>query len=141
MKALLILVALAAGCGMQVDQGKVVEPPEHAEAAVQALTAFYGMDRAPTVIWYGKGLDCVDHVNRPWCGDGGICWESDNRAGCTEGETEDRVSLVSTMSGTVPLHETPLAHEIAHQYLGPDHTDAFYDKVDEATGMLALLGM
>ncbi len=115
---------------MQVDYSKQVPAPPRAEEAIAAVEALYGLPAgSTTVIWYGgAALNCVDKVHKPWCGDGGVCWHSDNGAGCTAGESEDGVALVSDMGGGIPIAQiaiegqSVLAHELAHLRWGdPDH--------------------
>jgi hypothetical protein len=109
----------------------------------------YGSGHAD-VHWYGNKLDCVDHGNpaKAYCdgpdGKGGVCFMSDNGFGCTAGESFDDLVLVSTMNG-VALHETGLAHELAHvRWDDPDHTGHAFaagGELEQATAMLAGLGM
>ena len=143
MRTAILLAVLLGGCGLRVDQGKVaVPPPERSDEAIAALVKTYGMTDAPTVFWYGKRLTCVSQAMADrGCDVAGRCWLSDNGAGCTEGETQDGVSLVSTRGGGVPIHETPLAHEVAHQIFGDAHTDYFFSRVDEGTAALEALGL
>lgn len=150
----LLIALVSVGCGQNnVDSSKIVDAPTGADQALTIVLESYGLraDQRPTVLWYGgAALNCVDQA-KPWCGDGGICWRSDNGAGCTAGEElDDGILLVSTFGGAA-LHDTPLAHEVAHfaseargEGKDPGHTGHFFangGELDIATAVLIADGL
>lgn len=148
-KVLAVAALLVLGCAPVVDPSKEVVPPEGAIAAQAAVMAMFGINHAD-VHWYGNKLDCIEPGNpaKTYCdgpdGNAGVCYLSDNGFGCTAGESFDDLVLVSTMSG-VPIHETGLAHELAHvKWDDPDHKGHAFaagGELEQATDMLASHGM
>lgn len=126
------------------DPAKVIEPPAGADEATAALVAFYGLNPAPKVYWYGgEDLDCEE-------GSAFVDSEGD----CVQGVTRhDEFTIISNYWALEYglISDTALPHELGHSASwqrgeGGDrsHTGHFFapgGEVEQAYNMLTEMGL
>ena len=154
MKRAILGMALVAGCGgpfdaeayLAAEAWREIPAPLHAEEAKAAVTSFYGTVGTPDVHWYGgAGLTgCPDPGVVGWAVTGS------SPPHCVGGQQIDRVIIVADAPEWMLLHDTSLAHELAHmrswEATGDSdggHRSHYYapgGEVDQANDMLARLG-
>lgn len=109
LKGLLVAIAVVlGGCGVEIDESRLIPAPEGADQAIAAIMGVYGGSpkSVPHIYWYGPSGDskCPAVVIDGACRDGSsqnhFLWAGDQ--------------IVVVFLGDRPLSETALAHEIAH---------------------------
>jgi hypothetical protein len=146
---LIRLAALAValvGCHLEIDEGRLIPPPERSAEAIATIMETYGAPHlgVPTIYWYGPSADpaCPGFKRDGECDDGDtqnhLAWFADDE-------------MIVVVMG--PLSESSLAHELAHYrfvvdsghpatYFGDyDRTGVDGGIVGKANAALAAAGM
>jgi hypothetical protein len=119
MPRLLVTYTLLLGaCCYQIDLGATVPAPPGAHEAIETVLHVYGADGGtPAVYWYGMGAwQCGPPSNPGFYGDNGDCDE-----GITEWDGSHRIAVMYPQAGWF-IHNTALAHELAHYAFGAEAT-------------------
>lgn len=140
----LFAALVSVGCGqLEIDQAKVVAPPERAAEAIQVVADAYHLHSLPTVYWYGKGLTCN-------YGTGYINQDGE----CRNGDELNNVITVALPAGML-INElrddgcAMLTHEMGHaasEQYGEGGCDDhnchwFHDDCHAATALLEEMGI
>jgi hypothetical protein len=161
---LITMSALLAGCGVSapelidpssptsppvdhlgLEAWREIPPPPHSDQATAVVTAFYGTVGTPDIHWYGgDGLT--------GCDPGAVGWviTGSTPPRCVGGLELEGSVLVADAPDWMLLHDTGLAHELAHmrnwEVTGDDdvgHQSHWFvpgGEVQQATALLAEMG-